>query len=65
MLKDLAKIGRYFGQTARLMVGMPDYEVYKNHMRDNHPDQPYMTYEEFFLERLKARYEGKGTGKCC
>jgi len=65
MFDELEKIGRYLGQTARLMVGVPDYEVYATHMRLNHPDQPCMTYEEFFRERLEARYGGKGTGKCC
>ncbi|PLO26768.1 hypothetical protein CWN45_27690, partial [Klebsiella pneumoniae] len=28
----------------------------------NHPDQPYMTYEEFFRERQQARYGGDGKG---
>lgn len=65
MLDELGKIGKYLGQTARLMVGVPDYEVYTTHMRVNHPDQHCMTYEEFFRERLEARYGGRGTGKCC
>lgn len=65
MLDELTKIGKYLGQTARLMVGVPDYEVYSNHMRSNHPDQHCMTYQEFFRERQEARYGGKGTGKCC
>ncbi len=65
MLKELGKAGRYLGQAARLMVGMPDYDVYKVHMLENHPDRPCMTYEEFFRERQEARYGGKGTGKCC
>jgi len=28
MLEELATIGKYLGQTARLMVGVPDYDVY-------------------------------------
>ena len=31
-------------------------------MQTNHPDQPYMTYEEFFRERQQARYGGDGKG---
>jgi uncharacterized short protein YbdD (DUF466 family) len=62
---DLAKVGRYLGQAARLMVGVPDYSVYTEHMRVNHPDKHCMTYEEFFRERQEARYSGKGAGKCC
>ena len=65
MFEDLGKLGSYLGQAARLMVGVPDYEVYVAHMQVTHPDQPYMTYQEFFRERQEARYGGKGAGKCC
>jgi uncharacterized short protein YbdD (DUF466 family) len=41
------------------MVGLPDYETYVQHRRANHPDEPIMTYEEFFRERLEARYAVK------
>jgi uncharacterized short protein YbdD (DUF466 family) len=43
-------------KTARLMVGIPDYQTYVAHRQTNHPDQPIMTYEEFFRERQAARY---------
>ncbi len=65
MLKDWDKVGRYLGKAARLMVGMPDYEVYVEHMRKNHPDQYCMAYEEFFRDRQEARYNGRGAGTCC
>ena len=53
-------------QTARLMVGVPDYQTYVAHRRGNHPDQPIMTYEEFFRERQEARYAvGKGRFRGC
>ncbi|WP_235379945.1 YbdD/YjiX family protein, partial [Escherichia coli] len=55
----------YLGQTARLMIGVPDYDNYVEHMRVTHPDQTPMTYEEFFRERQDARYGGKGGAKCC
>lgn len=44
-----------------------DYDNYVTHMQTNHPDQPYMTYEEFFRERQQARYGGDGKGgvRCC
>lgn len=62
----LGKFGAYLGQTARLMVGLPDYDNYLNHMQQTHPDQPVMTYEEFFRERQDARYGGNGRiAKCC
>jgi uncharacterized short protein YbdD (DUF466 family) len=53
-------------QTARLMVGVPDYETYVEHRRACHPGKPIMTYEEFFRERQNARYAvGKGKFRGC
>ncbi|HEY0201442.1 MAG TPA: YbdD/YjiX family protein [Burkholderiaceae bacterium] len=65
---DMGRVGRYLGQAARMMVGMPDYGTYVEHMRNTHPDKPCMTYEEFFKERIDARYGGGGKGqpvRCC
>ncbi|MDN5519852.1 YbdD/YjiX family protein, partial [Pseudomonas sp.] len=55
----------YLGQAARLMVGMPDYDNYVEHMQKTHPDKPVMSYEAFFRERQEARYGGKSGPKCC
>jgi uncharacterized short protein YbdD (DUF466 family) len=53
-------------QTARLMVGVPDYETYVAHRRSSHPDEPIMSYAEFFRERQQARYAvGKGHFRGC
>jgi uncharacterized short protein YbdD (DUF466 family) len=54
-------------RTARLMVGIPDYESYVAHRQANHPGLPVMSYEEFFVERQEARY-GVSRGRfrgCC
>jgi uncharacterized short protein YbdD (DUF466 family) len=54
-------------QTARLMVGVPDYDTYVAHWQSKHPDQPVMTHREFFRERQEARYavnKGRFRG-CC
>jgi uncharacterized short protein YbdD (DUF466 family) len=54
-------------RTARLMVGVPDYDTYVAHRRTTHPGQPIMTYAEFFRERQQARYavsKGRFRG-CC
>ncbi len=67
MFNDLSRMGKYLGQAARMLVGMPDYDTYVEHMRNKHPDKPVMTYEEFFRERQEARYGG-GRGRligCC
>lgn len=53
-------------QTARLMVGVPDYENYVQHQRRAHPGEPIMSYKEFFRERVEARYAiGKGKFRGC
>lgn len=53
-------------QTARLMVGVPDYQTYIDHTRRIHPDKPVMSYDEFFRERQMARYAiGKGRFRGC
>ena len=64
MLEQLGTMGRYLGQSLRLMVGLPDYQTYVAHMESTHPDRKPMTYEEFFRERQEARYGG-GQGQCC
>ena len=67
MLEQLGTMGRYLGQSLRLMVGLPDYQTYVAHMESTHPDREPMTYEEFFRERQEARYGGSGEGgvRCC
>lgn len=50
--------------TARLMVGVPDYDAYVNHMRVRHPDQAPLDYTSFFRARQEARYGG-GQSRCC
>ena len=65
MFDSIAKAGKYLGQAAKLMVGIPDYDIYVQHMKLTHPEQTPMTYEEFFKERQDARYSGKGGFKCC
>ncbi len=53
-------------RTARLMVGVPDYQTYVEHRRAFHPEKPIMTYVEFFRERQNARYAvEKGRFKGC
>ncbi len=57
---------RQFSQSLRLMVGMPEYSTYVEHMRAVHPERPVMSYEEFFRERQQARYGGNGKiSRCC
>jgi len=65
MLEKIVKSGKYLAQAARLMVGVPDYDSYVQHMRVTHPEQTPMSYEEFYRNRVEARYGGAGGAKCC
>lgn len=60
----LASLWRLLAQTGRLIVGVPDYDLYVAHMRRVHPDTPPMSREAFFAERMQARY-GRGASRCC
>ncbi len=66
MAQDVGRAGRYLAQSMRLMVGLPDYDAYLTHMEATHPDQPAMSYEDFFRDRQDARYGAAGRmGRCC
>lgn len=66
MFDKLVKAGKYLGDAARMMVGVPDYDNYVQHTRLTHPEVTPMTYEEFYINRLEARYSGKnGSATCC
>lgn len=60
----LKAAGRRLRQTAHLMVGLPDYETYREHVRHAHPEREPMSRAEFFRDRQAARYRGGG-GRCC
>ncbi len=62
--QQLSRLWRGAHQTARLMIGIPDYQTYVDHCRRTHPETPPMTYEAFFRSRMNARYAGKARG-CC
>ncbi|XSF00191.1 CstA-like transporter-associated (seleno)protein [Pseudomyxococcus flavus] len=64
MWAGLGRAWRKAVQAARLMIGVPDYDTYVEHMRRHHPDREVMSYARFFDERLRARYRGGG-GRCC
>ena len=61
----LRDVMRRAAQTARLMVGLPDYDAYLAHRRSAHPGEPAMSRAEFHLERTERRYGAGATGRCC
>lgn len=48
----------------RRVVGMPNYRLYADHCREQHPDRPVPSEQEYFEEYLRARYES-GPTRCC
>jgi uncharacterized short protein YbdD (DUF466 family) len=60
----LAHLARQAARTARLMVGVPDYQAYVAHVRERHPGAEVMGPAEFFANRQEARYRAGG-GRCC
>jgi uncharacterized short protein YbdD (DUF466 family) len=52
-------------RTARLMVGLPDYQAYLAHHRSAHPGERAMSPAEFHRERTERRYARGGSGRCC
>ncbi|MDR6790527.1 uncharacterized short protein YbdD (DUF466 family) [Sphingomonas sp. BE138] len=61
------KAARRLAQTARLMVGIPDYDAYRAHRAAHHPAEPVMTRAAFHRDRIERRYAtGKGQPpRCC
>ena len=51
-------------ETARRMIGVPDYAAYLRHAREHHPDDAPLDYASFFARAQQARYRGTG-GRCC
>lgn len=65
-MREIRVLFSWIARTARLMVGVPDYDNYVEHRKTYHPGEPIMTYEEFFWERQRARYAcGKGKFRGC
>jgi uncharacterized short protein YbdD (DUF466 family) len=64
MGEKIREFMRLVTSTARLMVGVPDYDKYVAHCQATHPDRPVMTYKEFFRNRQEARYKS-GVRGCC
>jgi len=62
--RRLAGAWRAAARTARLAIGIPDYDAYLAHVRERHPSRPPMDREAFFRDRMLARYGRRGT-RCC
>ncbi len=48
----------------RRIIGAPDYETYREHLRAHHPTEEPLTEEAFIRQRLEDRYSRPGS-RCC
>ena len=51
-------------ESARRMIGVPDYAAYLRHQAAHHPERVPLDYAAFFTRAQAARYRGTG-GRCC
>ncbi|MFL6562370.1 MAG: YbdD/YjiX family protein [Bacillus sp. (in: firmicutes)] len=67
MLNKLKEIISYRRQFLSLLVGVPSYETYVDHMKKHHPGDSVKSRKEFFCEAQEARYNAKGgkVSRCC
>ncbi|RFU69497.1 YbdD/YjiX family protein [Bacillus sp. V59.32b] len=67
MKKKLSEILSYRKQFISLLVGVPSYETYMDHMQAHHPGEPVKSRKEFFCEAQEERFNAKGgkVSRCC
>ncbi|PLS14834.1 cytosolic protein [Bacillus sp. M6-12] len=67
MLSKIQTILKYRKQFISLLVGVPSYEKYVEHMQTHHPQQQMKSRKEFFCEAQEARFNAKGgkISRCC
>ncbi|MGX2982336.1 KCU-star family selenoprotein [Helicobacter sp. 23-1045] len=68
-IKELiGRISRLYRRSDRffhLLVGLPSYDKYIEHMENHHPDRTPKSRKEFFKECIEKKYGAGGGGKCC
>jgi uncharacterized short protein YbdD (DUF466 family) len=65
-IKTIQIIWQRLQQSFRLMVGVPDYQTYLEHMKKNHADLVPMDAKTFYRYCVDARYPSANSGlkKC-
>ena len=56
----IATLWQRLQQNFRLMVGVPDYQTYLEHMKAHHPDLTPMDAQTFYRHCVDARYPSAG-----
>ncbi|AFV21265.1 MULTISPECIES: YbdD/YjiX family protein [Bacillus] len=67
MLKKLWQVWEKRKCFISLLVGVPSYEVYVEHMKKHHPEEEIVCQKQFFAEAQEARFNAKGgkISRCC
>jgi uncharacterized short protein YbdD (DUF466 family) len=65
MAERLIAFWRMAVRTARLMVGVPDYDTYLAQRRRFAARAPVMSREQFVRLCAERRLGGRGPGGCC
>ncbi|MGN4752224.1 YbdD/YjiX family protein [Bacillus cereus group sp. MYBK220-1] len=67
MLKKLWQVWRERKRFISLLVGVPSYEVYVEHMKKHHPEEEVLCQKQFFAEAQETRFNAKGgkISRCC
>lgn len=63
-VERIATLYRRSDRFFHLLVGLPSYDKYVEHMKIHHPDEVPKSRKEFFKETLDKKY-GAGGAKCC
>lgn len=61
----IATLWQRLQQSFRLMVGVPDYQNYLEHMQKHHPDLEAMDAKTFYRHCVDSRYPSSGNLKKC
>ncbi|MDA2217400.1 YbdD/YjiX family protein [Bacillus sp. RA(2023)] len=66
MLKKLRQVWGQRKHFISLLVGVPSYETYVEHMKKHHPEE-VVCQKQFFAEAQEARFNAKGgkISRCC
>ena len=54
MLKNLRNVWGKRKQFISLLVGVPSYETYVNHMKLHHPEEKILCQKQFFAEAQRS-----------
>ncbi|MGR5963565.1 YbdD/YjiX family protein [Bacillus cereus] len=67
MFKKLWQVRGERKRFISLLVGVPSYEVYVEHMKKHHPEEEVVCQKQFFAEAQEARFNAKGgkISRCC